>query len=117
MTLFTRHIILPSIAPLSVIGLYLTPVSLLGCTTRGFLALAVVFASLGIGISIGMRGLRLRVKGESGSGWWIASMSASTASARAFRAWSSARSVNVTDEPLPTTPTELMGRTFRTAFS
>lgn len=74
MTLFTRHIILPSIAPLAIVGLYLTPVSLIGCTTRGLLALAVVFASLGIGISVGVRGLRSRMKGESGSGWWIASM-------------------------------------------
>ena len=39
MSAFTRHIVIPSIAPLAVVGLYLTPVSLIGCAPRGLLAL------------------------------------------------------------------------------
>jgi hypothetical protein len=74
MSAFTRHSVIPSIAPLAVVGLYFTPVSLIGCVPRGLLALAIVFISLVAGIVIGMRGLRARMKGDSVSGWSIASM-------------------------------------------
>jgi hypothetical protein len=74
MSPFTRHIVIPSIAPLAVVGLYFTPVSLIGCAPRGILALAIVFISLVAGIVIGMRGLRGRMKGEPRSGWPIASI-------------------------------------------
>jgi hypothetical protein len=74
MSAFTRHIVIPSIAPLAVVGLYLTPVSLIGCAPRGLLALGIVFVSLVAGIVSGVRGLRSRIKGDPGSGWRITSM-------------------------------------------
>ena len=39
---FTRHILVPSIAPMAVIGLYMTPVEVFRCLTRGLMALTVV---------------------------------------------------------------------------
>ena len=73
MTLFTRHILLPAIAPLSIIGLYFTPVSLMGCANRGLVALAIVFLSLVAGIAAGVMGLQARGRNGTGAGWWIAS--------------------------------------------
>ena len=46
MSAFDRHILIPAIAPIAVVALYLTPVSLVGCVNRGLMALAVVFLSL-----------------------------------------------------------------------
>jgi hypothetical protein len=74
MSAFTTHIVIPSIAPLAVVGLYLTPVSLIGCAPRGLLALAIVFISLVAAIMIGMLAIRSRIKGNPRSGWCIASM-------------------------------------------
>jgi len=73
MSLFTRHILIPAIAPLAVVGLYFTPVSLIGCANRGLIALAVVFISLVAGITTGVLGLRARARNGAASGWWIAS--------------------------------------------
>lgn len=73
MSAFTKHIPIPVIAPIAIVVLYLTPVSLVGCVNRGLMALAVVFISLIAGIVTGVLGVRARVKGNSDSGWWIAS--------------------------------------------
>ena len=73
MSTFTKHILVPAIAPIAIVVLYLTPVSLFGCANRGLMALAVVFISLIAGIATGVLGIRARLKGDSGSGWWIAS--------------------------------------------
>ncbi|OGP83150.1 MAG: hypothetical protein A2V87_05070 [Deltaproteobacteria bacterium RBG_16_58_17] len=73
MSAFTKHILLPAIAPIAIVVLYLTPVSLVGCANRGLMALIVVFISLIVGIVTGVLGIRARVKGEPASGWWIAS--------------------------------------------
>jgi hypothetical protein len=66
------HVLVPALAPLAILGLYFTPVSLFGCVNRGLMALAVVFASLIAGIVTGVVGLRSRAKGES-SRWWVVS--------------------------------------------
>jgi len=74
MSRFTKHITLPLLASLAVVALYLTPVTVIECRTRGLLALAVVLVSFAFGIAFGVRGIRARLRGEAGSGWWIASM-------------------------------------------
>lgn len=73
MSAFTKHILVPAIAPIAVVALYFTPVSLVGCANRGLIALAVVLISLIAGIVTGVRGIRARLKGDPESGWWIAS--------------------------------------------
>ena len=74
-----RHLVLPAIAPVAVVGLYLTPVSALGCATRGLLALAVVFVStVGAFIAIGLS-LRAQRRSDPSSVWWIVSAAILTA--------------------------------------
>ncbi|AFL73441.1 hypothetical protein [Thiocystis violascens] len=70
----TQHIILPLFAPLAVVALYFTPLSVIGCRTRGLLALAIVLAALIVGIGLGIRGLSARRRGMPVCGWWIAAM-------------------------------------------
>lgn len=56
--------IIPSVAPLALIGLYFTPKDVFGCANRGYMALAVVFlALLGAG-STAARGIAAKKRGE-----------------------------------------------------
>lgn len=72
MSLVLKHIVIPATATLAVVALYFTPVALLGCVTRGLIALAVVGVSLLAALmSVGV-GLKKRIRGEKGSEWWIA---------------------------------------------
>lgn len=72
MSTLLRHVALPAVAPLAVIGLYFTPVLLFGCVNRGLIALAVVLLSAAAAfVTIGM-GFRARARGRP-SGWWIIS--------------------------------------------
>ncbi|NEV65152.1 hypothetical protein [Thiorhodococcus minor] len=71
---FTQHILLPGLAPLSVVALYFTPVSAIDCRTRGLLALVIVLLALIVGIGIGIRGLHARLRGMPVSGWRIAAI-------------------------------------------
>ncbi len=72
MSTLLRHVALPAVAPLAVIGLYFTPVLLFGCVNRGLIALAVVLISAAAAfVTIGM-GFRARAQGHP-SGWWIIS--------------------------------------------
>ena len=61
-------VLLPSVAPIAIVGLYLTPLTLIDCVTRGILAVAIVLISLGVGIGLGILGLRARMAGTPGSG-------------------------------------------------
>jgi hypothetical protein len=68
-----RHVLLPALAPLAIVGLYFTPVSLIGCANRGLLALLVVgistiaaFATIGLAI-------HGRARGDPSSSWWVLS--------------------------------------------
>jgi len=74
MSRVVKHIVVPGIAPVAVIALYFTPVSLIGCANRGLLALAVVAISLLAGIVIGLLGLRARRNDPQSRWWWIGSM-------------------------------------------
>lgn len=54
------------------VGLYFTPLTVIGCATRGLLALTVVLLSAGgafaaIGLSLGARR-----RNDASSDWWIA---------------------------------------------
>ena len=68
-----RHLLLPALAPLAIVGLYFTPVSLIGCANRGLLALLVAGASAiaaFINVALGVRG---HARGDESSVWWILS--------------------------------------------
>ena len=56
-------------------GLYFTPLSVIGCATRGLLALALVLLSAaGAFVAIGLS-LRARRRNDASSDWWIATAS------------------------------------------
>ena len=74
-----RHLVLPALAPAAIAALYFTPLSAIGCATRGLLALAVVLISAaGAFAAIGL-GLRARRRNDPSSAWWIASAAILTA--------------------------------------
>jgi hypothetical protein len=72
MARIVKHIILPALAPIAVIGLYFTPVSVFGCVNRGLIALAVVLISLLSGIGAAVKAIRMRKRNDAESGWLIA---------------------------------------------
>ncbi|MHB8810727.1 MAG: hypothetical protein ACYC9M_12060 [Desulfobulbaceae bacterium] len=69
-----KHILLPAIAPATVIGLYFTPLELIGCANRGLAALGVVLVSLVAGIAVGMIGIKARRNDPASRWWWVATM-------------------------------------------
>lgn len=73
MSLFMRHIIIPFLAPLLFFGVAATPVAVLGCRTRGLLAVIVALASVLTGIVPAFRALRGRRQNDPRSSWWAAS--------------------------------------------
>lgn len=73
MNLLTRHILIPTVAPALIVGLYFMPVSLVGCANRGLMALAIVSASLVAGVVTGLLGLLSGPRGGASPGWWMAS--------------------------------------------
>lgn len=72
MSRILKHVVLPATATIAVVALYFTPVAMLGCVTRGLIALAVVAISLLVALATVGIGLAKRIKGESDSVWWIA---------------------------------------------
>ena len=73
MTRVLRHVVLPATAPAALVGLYFTPVAVIGCATRGLLALAVVLVSAaGAFAAIGL-GIRAQRRRDPTSTWWMLS--------------------------------------------
>lgn len=70
MTPVTRHVLLPALAPATIVGLYFTPVLWFGCVNRGLMALAVVaISAISAFVALG-RGFRARSRREPAD-WWI----------------------------------------------
>ncbi len=68
-----RHVLLPALAPATIVGLYFAPVSLVGCANRGLMALAVALGSpaaafVTVGVSI-----RCRSRNDPSASWWVIS--------------------------------------------
>lgn len=69
----TRHILLPTLAPLLFLALAATPVAVLGCRNRGLLALAIAFASVFCALYAAVKGAICRSRGDTQAKWWLAS--------------------------------------------
>jgi len=70
--LLIRHLALPFIAPAVLIWLYLTPKTVLGCATRGYLALGVAFFATVAAITTAVIGLKEKKRGNlETANWWI----------------------------------------------
>jgi hypothetical protein len=65
------HFIVPAIMPVLFFAVALSPVELLGCRTRGLIALSIAFVSGLAGLGAAGMALKSRVKGDAGSERWI----------------------------------------------
>ena len=66
-----RHFLVPAIMPVLFFAVALSPVELLGCRTRGLVALFIAFMSGLAGLGAAVMALKGRRKGEAGSERWI----------------------------------------------
>jgi hypothetical protein len=68
------HLLVPSLAPALLVGLYFTPKYVFGCANRGLMALAVVFIALVAAIITACKGISQKRQGNSRvASWWMIS--------------------------------------------
>jgi hypothetical protein len=67
----TRHLLVPAIMPVLFFAVASTPVDLLGCRTRGFIAFSIAFLSGIAAVVTGILALKGRIKSEAGSERWM----------------------------------------------
>jgi hypothetical protein len=71
---FIRHLILPLIAPATLICLYFTPKTVFGCANRGYMALAAVFLAMVAAVPTAMKGAAAKRRGANDeANWWLVS--------------------------------------------
>lgn len=69
---FIRHLILPLIAPATLICLYFTPKTVFGCANRGYMGLAVVFLAMIAAVPTAMKGAAAKRRGANDeANWWL----------------------------------------------
>ena len=68
-----NHVYIPLLIAAIFFALAFTPVSVLGCRTRGLLALVISLSSGLAGIGTGVIGLKKRFRGEADATWWMVS--------------------------------------------
>ena len=69
---FFRHLILPLVAPATLICLYFTPKTVFGCANRGLMALAAVFLAMVASIPTAMKGAAAKRRGANDeANWWL----------------------------------------------
>jgi hypothetical protein len=73
MKLFIYHIIIPAIMPAAFFVIASIPVELLGCRTRGLIALLIALLSGLAALSAAIIGLKGRMRGDVYAIWWVAS--------------------------------------------
>ena len=66
------HVALPLVASLALVTLYFTPVELVGCTNRGFGALALAIGCAAGAVITGGRAAQANRKGDRSANWWLA---------------------------------------------
>jgi heme O synthase-like polyprenyltransferase len=66
-----RHIIYPGFMLLLFFVVALSPVNLLGCRTRGLLALVIALACGLSAVFAAIKALKSRLKGDADSQWWM----------------------------------------------
>jgi hypothetical protein len=71
MSRVARFVLTPSVAPLAIFGLWLTPVALIGCTNRGLAAFSIAVLAGLAGIATGVIGILRRRGGDPDSAWWL----------------------------------------------
>lgn len=69
-----RHIIYPALMLLFFFVVALSPVGLLGCRTRGLLALVIALACGILAVFAAIKALKSRLRGDADSQWWMITM-------------------------------------------
>lgn len=68
----TKHLLLPSLAPILIICLFFTPKHVFGCANRGLMALAVTLVALILAFVSATKAIAEKRHGETQeSYWWI----------------------------------------------
>ena len=67
------HVIIPAIMPAAFLVVASTPVEVLGCFTRGLIAMLIAFISGLAALGAMIIGLKGRVRGDVNAIWWVAS--------------------------------------------
>ena len=67
------HIIFPAIMPVAFFIIATTPVEVLGCRTRGLIALLIAFISALGALGTAIMGAKGRIRGDAYAIWWVAS--------------------------------------------
>jgi len=68
----TKHLLLPSLAPILIICLFFTPKHVFGCANRGYMALAIALIALTLAFVTVTKAITEKRRGESQeSYWWI----------------------------------------------
>jgi hypothetical protein len=71
MNLYTKHVALPALAPALIVGLYFTPLTVVGCLTRGLVAVTIALTSAVLAfVSVGFAFSAQRRRDPIGR-WWI----------------------------------------------
>ncbi len=73
MSPIARHVALPALAPLALVALYYTPLTVVGCAERGLLALAVTAAAAVAAFGCIAMTFRARAREDDRSYWWLLS--------------------------------------------
>ena len=68
-----RHIALPAVMSVAFFSVALSPVTMLGCRTRGLAALSIALLSGLLSLGAAIKALYGRFKGETDTFWWIIS--------------------------------------------
>ncbi len=66
-----RHVAIPAIMPALFFSVAFSPVAVLGCRTRGLMALAVASASGVWALSAAFAGAKARSRGDADASWWV----------------------------------------------
>ncbi len=67
------HIITPALMPAAFFIIASTPVEVLGCRTRGLIALLIAFGSALAALATAIIGSKERIRGHKNATWWFTS--------------------------------------------
>ena len=67
------HVMLPAILPALFFLVASTPVEVLGCLTRGLLAVLISFIGVLSGLGAAIMGVRRKRSGDPKANWWVVS--------------------------------------------
>lgn len=67
----TRHLLVPTLAPLLFFAVAATPVAVLGCRNRGLLALTIAFASGLCSLYTTVRSIQCSRRHDPRNIWWL----------------------------------------------